>query len=728
MSILDYFKRENNKLDPCNNIYIQSPINQLRGYIKTLYNTASIKKSDHDAFLEFIDKNFPITIWLKFVDIMNNLLSIATCNDPTSCQNHEHDRQRITLDNFVTLSKFFHKVYGSKYDFEILESVAPRITDLIISEYDDIKFTKCQKHAINEMLLFLEDPNENVFGLFGYAGTGKTTLITKFVKEIVSKKYINSINFSAPTNKAVNVIKTNFADCISQFVLLNTPDANIYDTFNKQIDYLKSKGITTNLITVHKLLEYKNEINNKGEKIFKRSDKASNKILTNYDLITIDECSMLEAQIIIDLFRTINKLTPSFIKIIFIGDPAQLAPVRESTSCIFNTKRNEFREDLLTKYFNLDDKCKYKYDLNTFTADVIKCKKVILDEIVRSGNEMIKGVYNECRMWVLGQVKLPQLTKYKSANVRIYKHKKTIKKINSTWFKKYITYIQKNDTPVNNIILTWRNAQTDEYNTTIRKTLFKKPNINQYEPGDVLMMNEFYLLRPLETEMTENKYDKHDKLNKQNKLYTCEQIKVIEAELINHPIKRIVMPKIPEEYNKIIGTKIKRLITDINTRLPPEYQVWKLIVKKLIDNDVNQGFNAVDNFDPLDYLINSRYAIYAHKEEMIEYIKNDKNFIKKQLDAFSMFLEEKFPDKKKQEMLTETIVTEIWKQINEIIEEPFANVNICFSMTTHKSQSSTYYNVFIDVDDLISNGNEEDAKKCLYTAVTRTSHELHLLI
>lgn len=752
--ILGYFERENKKQcanynNPCDNALFSTtrmvtnitPLMELKKFIGKLRDTFKIKKDDSDKLFKIIEKNFPLTAYCNFEGLINKLRQTSECTEIKQEDNeteakyncdHDHDKQKIKLEDFQELLRLFSKTYEDKYSFSRNvndNTCINMIANKIINTYDNIHFTTCQNKAIYKMLEFLYDPNAHVFGLFGYAGTGKTTLITKFVKTLVSMKYINSINFSAPTNKAVNVIKNNFADCVEQLVLLHTPDVNNYDSLTKQLDYLSNKGININLNTIHKLLEYKQDLNNKGEKVFIKNKASSNKILMNSDLIIIDECSMLETQIIVDLFKTINEnKTNCAIKIILIGDPAQLAPVKELTSCVFNTKLTEFKENILTSHFDI----KTTYSLTQFTNDVIKYERIILDEIVRSSNANVKKLCEECRKWVLGTINLPNLVQYKCENIKIYRVKPGVKKVDSLWFKRYINYV-KRDIPVNNIILTWRNSPTDEYNTTIRKMLFKKPNIGQYEAGDILMMNEFYLLRPIEnTNITSvqlnGPFEAH---KKDNKLYTCEQIKVIEATKIKHSLKKITEPKIPEEYTKLIGTKVRKLISDINAIIPNEYQVWKLIVKKLADNDINDKIHIEENNDTYSQvydLLNSKYALLTHKEDMIEKVNSDKTYIKKKMNDFSEFLELKFSDKNKFNMLTEKIVIELWKQINAILEDPFANVNICFSMTTHKSQSSTYYNVFVDVDDIISNNNDTDVRKCLYTAVTRTSHELHLLI
>jgi len=45
-------------------------------------------------------------------------------------------------------------------------------------------------------------------------------------------------------------------------------------------------------------------------------------------------------------------------------------------------------------------------------------------------------------------------------------------------------------------------------------------------------------------------------------------------------------------------------------------------------------------------------------------------------------------------------------------------------MTVHKSQGSTFENVFVDAEDILANPNREEALRCLYVAVSRASHNV----
>ena len=54
------------------------------------------------------------------------------------------------------------------------------------------------------------------FGLYGFSGTGKTTTIVEIVSNLLKTRLIKSVAFSAPTNKAVNVMKTKFEKYIRE--------------------------------------------------------------------------------------------------------------------------------------------------------------------------------------------------------------------------------------------------------------------------------------------------------------------------------------------------------------------------------------------------------------------------------------------------------------------------------------------------------------------------------
>jgi hypothetical protein len=53
----------------------------------------------------------------------------------------------------------------------------------------------------------------------------------------------------------------------------------------------------------------------------------------------------------------------------------------------------------------------------------------------------------------------------------------------------------------------------------------------------------------------------------------------------------------------------------------------------------------------------------------------------------------------------------------------FADIRYCHAITAHRSQGSTYAEVWVDGHDILANTmNKEEALKCLYVAVSRASH------
>jgi hypothetical protein len=62
-----------------------------------------------------------------------------------------------------------------------------------------------------------------------------------------------------------------------------------------------------------------------------------------------------------------------------------------------------------------------------------------------------------------------------------------------------------------------------------------------------------------------------------------------------------------------------------------------------------------------------------------------------------------------------------WSQYHEFRQSLFHNVRPCHAITAHRSQGSTYRNVVVDVQDILSNRTEREALQCLYVAVSRAS-------
>lgn len=58
------------------------------------------------------------------------------------------------------------------------------------------------------------------------------------------------------------------------------------------------------------------------------------------------------------------------------------------------------------------------------------------------------------------------------------------------------------------------------------------------------------------------------------------------------------------------------------------------------------------------------------------------------------------------------------------LQQAFASIRPAYCMTAHKSQGSTFENVFVDVMDIWANPNKSEALQCLYVACSRASNHL----
>ena len=166
---------------------------------------------------------------------------------------------------------------------------------------DNITFTKGQSEAIKGLIEFFDSPyndSKRIYGLTGSPGVGKT-FVTKY---IVNKcKLPNScIKACSPTHKACRVL---------------------------------GQAIGTHTYTIHSVFGFRPNLNledfDYNNPIFKPVGEPK---LKNIKVLIVDECSMLNASLVSYINKICNEHA---IKILYIGDSAQLAPVNERRSTAF---------------------------------------------------------------------------------------------------------------------------------------------------------------------------------------------------------------------------------------------------------------------------------------------------------------------------------------------------------------------------------------------------------
>jgi ATP-dependent exoDNAse (exonuclease V) alpha subunit len=164
-----------------------------------------------------------------------------------------------------------------------------------------IELNEGQKTAYLKMAEFVNNSCDGtMFLLEGYAGTGKTFLISKLLEYIFKQHPFWNVAVTAPTNKAVKVLQR--ASLIKN---------------SSRIQYS----------TIHKLLGLKEMITDTGLQLF-QNDNFDQVDIKDYELVIVDEVSMLND----DLFLELDKYNKD-VMIIFLGDPAQIPPVNK-VDCI----------------------------------------------------------------------------------------------------------------------------------------------------------------------------------------------------------------------------------------------------------------------------------------------------------------------------------------------------------------------------------------------------------
>lgn len=168
----------------------------------------------------------------------------------------------------------------------------------------NFSFTKDQQNAIDGIISFIAapfNPAKYIVGLTGAGGTGKT-FITKYI--ITHCKYSNSvIKCASPTHKACRVF--------SQALGSKTVDT-VQSTFGLRLDLKLEDFDPTNP-----------QFNPIGKP---KLDETTR-------LLLIDEASMIPAKLVTFICK---QCKDAGVKIIFIGDAYQLAPVNETKSVAFD--------------------------------------------------------------------------------------------------------------------------------------------------------------------------------------------------------------------------------------------------------------------------------------------------------------------------------------------------------------------------------------------------------
>lgn len=165
-----------------------------------------------------------------------------------------------------------------------------------------VTLTSEQEKAILALKEFTNS-QQKFFKLMGFAGTGKTLLIVRYICWLIEQDI--SFVVAAPTNKA--------AKNLTAIAL--------------------SEGIKLEVKTIAQLLKQQPEIDEEtGEEVFQSTQEID---WSGFGVIIIDEFSMINRENYQAIASEIK--SSLLLKVVFIGDRAQLCPVGESLSVVANS-------------------------------------------------------------------------------------------------------------------------------------------------------------------------------------------------------------------------------------------------------------------------------------------------------------------------------------------------------------------------------------------------------
>ena len=394
------------------------------------------------------------------------------------------------------------------------------------------KLTKAQQQALEKLKSFLRN-NGSFFRLSGYAGTGKSFLICHLIEWLDEQDF--EFVIAAPTNKAAKSL----------------------------VQVGSSVGINIEVKTVAQLLGQQPEINEEtGEEEFTSGGNAE---FDDYDVMIIDEFSMISRNNFEEIVAAIA--TTISTKVIFVGDEAQLPPVKEKQPMVATSEQ-------IDDAIALDEVVRYEGEI------------AVVAEQIRSQSQYIRKMY-------------PFKT---SADETI------VCQPRQQWLETVTQYVRADECRVNPDyarLLVWRNKTAGNANRFVRSRLWGK-DAPIFVPGDRLIARKpLFRVRP--GQKGKNRWGVL--------INNSEECTVIERPTI----KQLSFDKIAYQYRSIPvktdgGFEVNlSVLTEQGERLRDE-KIKDYVEKK----QWNKYFDLSRTFDDLTYA----YSLTVHKAQgsSIDYV------------------------------------------------------------------------------------------------------------
>ncbi|MEL7418574.1 MAG: AAA family ATPase [Cyanobacteria bacterium J06555_3] len=396
----------------------------------------------------------------------------------------------------------------------------------------DKKLTEEQQEALEKLKSFLRS-DRHFFRLSGYAGTGKSFLICHLIEWLDDCGFEFAI--AAPTNKAAKSL----------------------------MQVGSSVGINIDVKTVAQLLGQQPELNEEtGEEEFTSSGNAE---FDDYDVMIVDEFSMINRSNFEEIVQAIASTIDT--KVIFVGDEAQLPPVKEKQPIV---AISEAIEDTAV----LDQVVRYEGEI------------AVVAEQIRSQEQFTRRMY-------------PFQTS---------EDQTIVCQPRQEWLETVTEYFQADERQTNPDfarLLVWRNKTAGNANRYVRSRLWGK-DAPIFVPGDRLIARKpLFRIRPGQKGK-----------NKWGVLINNSE----ECSVIDQPtIKQLSFDKVAYQYRSVpvktdAGFEVNlSVLTEQGERLRDE-MIQDYVAKK----QWNKYFDLSRTFDDVTYA----YSLTVHKAQgsSIDYV------------------------------------------------------------------------------------------------------------
>ena len=480
----------------------------------------------------------------------------------------------------ASLTEYRQQKQGNQaVDVEVL----PDGVDPLCSKYfpdanilQGIELTWQQRQAVARIIDWFFDSNEPFFLLQGYAGTGKTTVL-QAVLTILQKLKNPKTVISAPTHKAVKV--------------------------NKKM--LNRWGLQIEASTVCSLLGLRPKIDFKTGKQYFAPDPTTERSIDTYDLVAVDEGSMLgkgdprkeetkglylhlKEAIEVTLFRTQ--------KVLLIGDDAQLLPINEAVSPVFVDEEIQDEHKVC-----LTEVIRYGSSIGAMATEIRGNLEKRGDFYYQDdhSDDQTKGIW-DC-----------ELDRWQS------------------FIERAFTSATYQDDPDACRVLAYTNKRVAFLNDIVRKAIYGElAAVEPYIQGERLIANEPCMSG--KTILLQNSSE-------------CELISAQKSQ------------------------------TETRFSVKGYWQIWRLHV--LTDEGKYRALTVLHDDDRKEFEAELKKLARAKK----------------------------------------------WNQFWDL-KQSMHNVGYAYALTVHKSQGSTFKDVFIDIENISTNRKPAERNRLQYTALTRASH------